>query len=223
MRNSPFTVVVLISGNGSNLQSLINRKISDKETSYEIAAVISNKLNAYGLNRAKAANIPTLVIDHTRHSTREDFDAELIKEIDLLSPSLIVLAGFMRILTTPFVDHFKERLINIHPSLLPLYPGTNTHQRVLDAGDRQHGVSVHYVTDQLDGGPIIARASVRIDPQDDAKSLSEKVLANEHLLYPEVVNWFAQGRVRLEKHRVHLDNKILPPNGFTFEHAPKSI
>ena len=219
MSNPSFKVVVLISGNGSNLQSLIDRKIIDDETPYEIATVISNQVNAYGLERAKVANIPTLVIDHTIHNTREDFDAELIKEIDLLSPSLIVLAGFMRILTTSFVNHFQERLINIHPSLLPLYPGTNTHQRALDAGERQHGVSVHYVTDQLDGGPIIARASVCINPQDDAKSLSEKVLANEHILYPKVVGWFAQGRIKLKKNRVYLDNKILPPNGFTFGHA----
>ena len=219
MSNPSFKVVVLISGNGSNLQSLIDRKIIDEETPYEIATVISNQVNAYGLERAKVANIPTLVVDHTKHNTREDFDAELIKEIDLLSPSLIVLAGFMRILTTSFVNHFQERLINIHPSLLPLYPGTNTHQRALDAGERQHGVSVHYVTDQLDGGPIIARASVCINPQDDAKSLSEKVLAHEHILYPKVVGWFAQGRIKLKKNRVYLDNKILPPNGFTFGHA----
>jgi phosphoribosylglycinamide formyltransferase-1 len=219
MSNPSFKVVVLISGNGSNLQSLIDRKIIDEETPYEIATVISNQVNAYGLERAKVANIPTLVVDHTTHNTREDFDAELIKEIDLLSPSLIVLAGFMRILTTSFVNHFQERLINIHPSLLPLYPGTNTHQRALDAGERQHGVSVHYVTDQLDGGPIIARASVCINPQDDAKSLSEKVLAHEHILYPKVVGWFAQGRIKLKKNRVYLDNKILPPNGFTFGHA----
>jgi phosphoribosylglycinamide formyltransferase-1 len=219
MNNPSFKVVVLISGNGSNLQSLIDRKTIDEETPYEIATVISNQVNAYGLERAKVANIPTLVVDHTTHNTREDFDAELIKEIDLLSPSLIVLAGFMRILTTSFVNHFQERLINIHPSLLPLYPGTNTHQRALDAGERQHGVSVHYVTDQLDGGPIIARASVCINPQDDAKSLSEKVLAHEHILYPKVVGWFAQGRIKLKKNRVYLDDKILPPNGFTFGHA----
>lgn len=219
MGKSTFKVVVLISGNGSNLQSLIDRKINDKKTKYEITAVISNKLNAYGLERAKAANIPTFVIDHDRHSTREDFDAALIKEIDLHSPSLIVLAGFMRILTASFVNHFQARLINIHPSLLPLYPGTNTHQRALDAGERQHGVSVHYVSEQLDGGPIIARSSVCIHPQDDAKSLSEKVLVNEHILYPKVVSWFAQGRIRLKKNRVYLDNKILPPNGFSFEPA----
>lgn len=219
MVNPSFKVVVLISGSGSNLQSLIDRKITDKENPYEIAAVISNKLNAYGLERAKIANIPTLVIDHTLHKTREEFDAELIKEIDLLSPSLIVLAGFMRILTTSFVNHFQERLINIHPSLLPLYPGTNTHQRALDAGEKKHGVSVHYVTDELDGGPIIARSSVYINPQDDAKSLSEKVLINEHILYPKVISWFAQGRIRLEKNRVYLDNKILPPSGYMFENA----
>ena len=132
MFHPSFKIVVLMSGSVSNLQSLIDRKITDKENPYEIAAVISNKLNAYGLERAKIANIPTLAIDHTRHNTREEFDAELIKEIDLLSPSLIVLAGFMRILTTSFVNHFQERLINIHPSLLPLYPVSYTHLRAHD-------------------------------------------------------------------------------------------
>ena len=217
MANATFKIVVLISGNGSNLQSLIDRKITGERSQYEITAVISNKSDAHGLERAKAANIPVVVIDHTKHDTRQDFDTELIRVIDTLSPSLIVLAGFMRILTAAFVNHFQKRLINIHPSLLPLYPGTNTHQRALDAGEKQHGVSVHYVTEELDGGPVIARSKVHIDPEDDAESLSKKVLASEHLLYPQVVNWFAQGRIKLKKDKVYLDNKVLPSHGFTLK------
>ena len=217
MGKPTFKIVVLISGNGSNLQSLIDRKITGERSSYEITAVISNKPDAHGLERAKAANIPIVVIDHKEHDTRQDFDTELIRVIDLLSPSLIVLAGFMRILTAAFVNHFRKRLINIHPSLLPLYPGTNTHQRALDAGEKQHGVSVHYVTEELDGGPIIARSTVPIEPDDDAESLSKRVLASEHLLYPQVVSWLAQGRIKLKKDGVYLDNKLLPSHGFTLE------
>lgn len=187
-------VVVLLSGSGSNLQALIDTQAS---SSYEIVAVISNKQDAFGLQRAAKHEIATETLSHRDFASRESFDAQLAELVDSFKPDLVVLAGFMRILTAPFVALFAGRLVNIHPSLLPEFPGMNTHQRALDAGVSEHGVSVHFVTEELDGGPVIARRKVSVQADDTAKSLAAKVLTEEHKLYPEVVEWFARGELSL--------------------------
>lgn len=187
-------VVVLLSGSGSNLQALIDTQAS---SSYEIVAVISNKQDAFGLQRAAKHGIATETLSHRDFASRESFDSKLAKLVDSFEPDLVVLAGFMRILTAPFVALFAGRLVNIHPSLLPEFPGMNTHQRALDAGVSEHGVSVHFVTEELDGGPVIARRKVSVTADDTAESLAAKVLTEEHKLYPEVVEWFARGELSL--------------------------
>lgn len=210
MQNSHRAVVVLISGNGSNLQAIMDYADSGN---YHVSGVISNKADAYGLQRAAEANIPTEVLDHRAFESRDLFDAALAEAIDRHHPSLVVLAGFMRILGADFVKRYQGRILNIHPSLLPAYPGTNTHQRVLDAGEKLHGVSVHFVTEELDGGPVIAQESITIEPGDDADSLAERIHQKEHVLYPTVVSWFADGRLRLDGNSAYLDDKLLPPSG----------
>lgn len=202
-------IVVLISGNGSNLQALIDYP----EKNYEISAVISNRADAYGLQRACNAGITTEVLDHKQFSCRETFDAELMRIIDARQPDLVVLAGFMRILSSGFVQHYTGRLINIHPSLLPLYKGTNTHQRVLEAGESEHGVSVHFVTEELDGGPVAAQARICVHSDDNKESLAQRVAKQEHRIYPEVVSWFAAGRLRLQNGIACLDQQALPAQG----------
>ena len=187
-------VVVLLSGSGSNLQALIDTQAS---SSYEIVAVISNKQDAFGLRRAAKHGIATETLSHRDFASRESFDSKLAKLVDSFKPDLVVLAGFMRILTAPFVALFAGRLVNIHPSLLPEFPGMNTHERALDAGVSEHGVSVHFVTEELDGGPVIARRKVSVTADDTAESLAAKVLTEEHKLYPEVVEWFARGELSL--------------------------
>jgi len=203
-------VVVLISGNGSNLQALIDASSGSR---YEITAVISNNPEAFGLQRAAAAGIPTLTINHREFTDRINFDRALLAKLDQLKPDLIVLAGFMRILSPEFVTHFADRIVNIHPSLLPRYPGTNTHQRVLEAGDAEHGASVHFVTEELDGGPVIAHGVVPVKSDDTASSLQERVHTVEHRIYPQVVSLFAEGRLRMTDGQAWLDGTPLPNNG----------
>ncbi|MBT5720152.1 MAG: phosphoribosylglycinamide formyltransferase [Gammaproteobacteria bacterium] len=210
MHNHHRSIVVLISGNGSNLQAIMDNSANGN---YRISGVISNKADAYGLLRAQQSNIATHVIDHKQYASRDLFDNALAKAIDAYNPGLVVLAGFMRILGADFVKHYQGRILNIHPSLLPAYPGTNTHQRVLDAGEKQHGVSVHFVTEELDGGPVIAQESIAIEPTDDADSLAEKIHQKEHILYPTVVSWFADGRLRLDGNDAYLDERLLPESG----------
>ncbi|MBT6481368.1 MAG: phosphoribosylglycinamide formyltransferase [Gammaproteobacteria bacterium] len=210
MHNNHRSIVVLISGNGSNLQAIMDNSANGN---YRISGVISNKADAYGLLRAQQSNIATQVIDHKQYASRDLFDNALAKAIDAYNPGLVVLAGFMRILGADFVKHYQGRILNIHPSLLPAYPGTNTHQRVLDAGEKQHGVSVHFVTEELDGGPVIAQESIAIEPTDDADSLAEKIHQKEHILYPTVVSWFADGRLRLDGNDAYLDERLLPESG----------
>ncbi|MDO9476774.1 MAG: phosphoribosylglycinamide formyltransferase [Pseudohongiella sp.] len=206
-------VVVLISGNGSNLQALIDYP----QKQYVISQVISNRADAFGLQRAQRAGIGTAVLDHKQFSSREGFDGELIRLIDSHQPDLIVLAGFMRILSSGFVQHYAGRLLNIHPSLLPAYKGTNTHQRVLDAGDRFHGVSVHFVTEELDGGAVVAQAIIPVNEGDTKETLAQRVATQEHRLYPEVVSWFAAGRLKLHNDgSARLDQHVLPPQGMQF-------
>jgi phosphoribosylglycinamide formyltransferase-1 len=210
MENTHCKVVVLISGNGSNLQALIDQRA---ELNYEIAAVISNKADAFGLQRAAQAAVETAVVSHKDFSSREEFDLALMQAIDRFQPDLLVLAGFMRILGTDFVAHYAGRTLNIHPSLLPKYPGINTHQRALDAGDTEHGVSVHFVTEELDGGPVVAQEKVPVMADDTADSLAARVLEKEHVIYPQVVSWFASKRLKLEDNKAVLDGQPIGPGG----------
>jgi len=193
----PKRIAVLISGSGSNLQALIDHQQTHSDL-YQIVLVISNKADAYGLQRAEKAGIEHTVIDHKQFADRESFDAELQSALDQCQVDLVVLAGFMRILTERFTRHFLGRMLNIHPSLLPKYPGLHTHQRALDAGDKEHGLSVHFVTPELDGGPAILQATVCIEDDDSVESLQNKVHQQEHLAYPLVVQWFAEGRLKFE-------------------------
>ena len=186
--------VILISGNGSNLQSIIDH--ADK-IDLQISAVISNKDNAFGLQRAQSANINTYFVDSKIFNSRDAFDNELISIIDKLDIELIILAGYMRILSPLFINHFSGKILNIHPSLLPKYPGLNTHQRAIDACDKEHGATVHFVTEKLDEGPIISQETVQVDTTDTEKSLAEKVLEREHILYPKVIHWYTQRRLKL--------------------------
>ena len=186
--------VILISGNGSNLQSIIDH--ADK-IDLQISAVISNRDNAFGLQRAQSANINTYFVDSKIFNSRDAFDNELISIIDKLDVELIILAGYMRILSPLFINHFSGKILNIHPSLLPKYPGLNTHQRAIDACDKEHGATVHFVTEKLDEGPIISQETVQVDTADTEKSLAEKVLEREHILYPKVIHWYTQRRLKL--------------------------
>ncbi len=215
MTTEPCRLVILISGSGSNLQAFIDA-VARNELRAHIVAVISNKADAGGLQRAAKANIPADVIDHKQFGSREAFDAELRARVESYRPDLVVLAGFMRILTPVFLRPFHGKLINIHPSLLPKYPGLHTHQRALDAKDMQAGATVHFVTEELDGGPAIIQASVPILPGDEAATLAARVLVQEHRIYPLAAQWFAEGRLQLQDNRARLDGTALPPTGFIF-------
>jgi phosphoribosylglycinamide formyltransferase-1 len=200
-------VVVLISGGGTNLQALIDA--SAEGHPFKIRGVISNRPGVHGLQRADAADIPTQVIDHTAFPDRESFDATLAAAIEAYGPGLVVLAGFMRILTNGFVDRFAGRMVNIHPSLLPAFQGLHTHRRALHAGVREHGASVHFVTSELDGGPVIAQARVPVLSGDTESDLATRVLQREHQLLPQVVDWFAQGKLQLRDDRVWFEGSPL--------------
>ena len=215
MSASNCKLVILISGSGSNLQSFIDSANAGSLTA-EIAAVFSNRPKAFGLERAANANIATEAIDHTGFDSRDAFDAQLMQRIDHYAPDLVILAGFMRILTPAFVQHFHGRLLNIHPSLLPKYPGLHTHQRAIDTGDETAGATVHFVTEQLDGGPAIIQAPVAIDAGDDADTLAKRVLVKEHKIYPMAAQWFAEGRLTLEGNCALLDNKEISSGGYQF-------
>ncbi len=205
-------VAVLISGSGTNLQALIDAA-ADGDNDFDLCAVVSNKPEAYGLTRASQADIPASVVNHRDYPDRDSFDRALIEEVDRHGPDLVVLAGFMRILTPEFVRHYSGRMLNIHPSLLPKYQGLHTHQRALDAGDREHGVTVHFVTEELDGGPAIVQAVVPVEAGDTAESLAKRVQVQEHVIYPLAVTWFAQGRLRMVDDRSELDGEVLPRSG----------
>ncbi len=180
-------IVVLISGHGSNLQALIDAERRNELGGGHIVAVFSNRADAFGLERARKAGIPTGVVSHKDFPARESFDAALMERIDAYRPDLVVLAGFMRILTPAFVHHYAGRLINIHPSLLPKYPGMNTHARALEAGDAEHGATVHFVTEGVDEGPVILQGRVPVMPDDAPETLQQRVHAIEHKIYPEAV------------------------------------
>jgi len=209
-------IAVLLSGRGSNFQSLLNASAAGL-LGGNIDLVISNRPGAGGLNIAHDAGIETALIDHQNYPTREAFDRDLAGVLDNRSPDLVVLAGFMRILTADFVERFAGRLLNIHPSLLPLYAGLNTHQRALDNGDTHAGATVHYVTGELDGGPPVLQARVPIEPGDDARTLAARVLAVEHQIYPVAVNWHMTGRLTLIDGTLRKDDVALPATGHLWE------
>jgi phosphoribosylglycinamide formyltransferase-1 len=212
MSRHPISVVVLISGSGSNLQALIDGQ-EDGSLPIRICAVISNRPDVRGLERAESHGLAAHVLNHKDYASREDFDAQLRQLIDAYNPDLLVLAGFMRILTAEFTQHYAGRMLNIHPSLLPKYQGLHTHKRALEAGDRVHGVTVHFVTDELDGGPAIIQARVPVLPGDDELTLSQRVQQQEHVIYPEAVRWFAEGRLIWRDGKSWLDGKPLPESG----------
>lgn len=205
-------IVVLVSGQGSNLQALIDA-CQQGRIAAEIVAVFSNRAQAYGLQRAQAADIAAHALDAKAYADRAAFDAALAEAIDQYKPDLVVLAGYMRILSPQFVQHFAGRMLNIHPSLLPKYPGLHTHRQAIDNGDSEHGTSVHFVTEQLDGGPVILQAKVPIFPGDEEDEVVERVQTQEHLIYPLVVNWFVEGRLAMRDDAAWLDGERLPEQG----------
>lgn len=205
-------IVVLISGNGSNLQAIIDA-CKLKKINATVAAVFSNKTDAFGLERARAAEIPAHALTASQFADRAAFDRELMLEIDAYAPDLVVLAGYMRILSPEFVGHYAGRLINIHPSLLPKYPGLNTHSQVLENGDEVHGTSVHFVTEELDGGPVILQAKVPVFEGDDEEDITARVQNQEHAIYSLVVSWFVEGRLEMRENSAWLDGNKLPPQG----------
>jgi phosphoribosylglycinamide formyltransferase-1 len=195
-----YRVVVLVSGSGSNLQALLDAcgqgaQASALAIDAKIVGVLSNRDEALALARAARAGVATAVVKHRDFSEREDFDATMIEHIDAWAPDMVVLAGFMRILTPGFVSHYSGRLVNVHPSLLPKYKGLHTHQRALSAGDVEHGCSVHFVTPELDGGPVIAQHRISVYQHDNVESLTQRVNQAEHLLYPRVLGWLASTRL----------------------------
>jgi phosphoribosylglycinamide formyltransferase-1 len=190
-------VVVLISGRGSNMRALIDAGLP-------VAAVISNRADAAGLGVAAARGIPTAVVEHRSYGSREAFDAALAAEVERFSPRAVALAGFMRVLTPAFVARFRGRLLNIHPSLLPAFPGLHTHERALAAGVKLHGCTVHFVSEELDHGPIVAQAAVAVRAGDDAAKLAARVLRQEHIIYPRAVRWLLDGKLDLENGVVHV-------------------
>ncbi|RPH20746.1 phosphoribosylglycinamide formyltransferase [Buttiauxella warmboldiae] len=206
-------IVVLISGNGSNLQAMIDA-CKLKKINGTIAAVFSNKTEAFGLERAREAEIPAHALTASQFADRAAFDRELMLEIDAYAPDLVVLAGYMRILSPEFVGHYAGRLINIHPSLLPKYPGLKTHQQALENGDEVHGTSVHFVTDELDGGPVILQAKVPVFAGDDESEIAARVQNQEHAIYPLVVSWFVEGRLEMRDNSAWLDGNKLPAQGY---------
>ena len=209
------SIVALISGRGSNLQALLEAKLPAR-----FAAVISNRPGAAGLEFARAQGIETRILDHRQFASRESFDAQLIQIIDAYQPDLVVLAGFMRILTRGFVEHYHGRLINIHPSLLPAFPGLHTHRHALEEGVKLHGCTIHFVRPDVDHGPIIAQAAVPVLPSDDEATLAARVLEQEHRLYPLAVRWFLEDRLRVSDTGIVsldgasvADNALISPEG----------
>ncbi|MGB0895421.1 MAG: phosphoribosylglycinamide formyltransferase [Parashewanella sp.] len=212
--NKPCRILVLVSGNGSNLQAIIDG--CDDHLLGDVVGVISNRADAYGLTRAHQHEIDTSCVIAAKGEDRADYDARLQLAIDKYQPDLIVLAGFMRILSSQLVNANLGKIINIHPSLLPKYTGLDTHQRAIDAGDSEHGASVHFVIPELDAGPVILQAKVPIYPDDTAEVLAQRVHEQEHAIYPLVVKWFSQNRLKMLNGQCYLDEQLLGPQG----HAP---
>lgn len=209
MSAEPERVVVLISGRGSNMRALVERS-HDPAMGYRVAGVLSDQRQAPGLQVAQDLGVPAKALVPGKTAARADYDRRLADAIDEFAPSLVALAGFMRILSPPFVARYPGRILNIHPSLLPKYPGLDTHRRVIEAHDSQHGATVHFVTEQLDGGPPIVQGRIHVDPDDDAQSLQARVHVLEHRIYPLAVRWYCTGRLRYREGRAWLDGKPLP-------------
>ena len=209
-------IVVLVSGSGSNLQAILDACDSNMIDA-SVKAVFSNKAEAFGLERAKNAGVDARSVNPKDFGSREEFDHELMIQIDTYQPDLIVLAGYMRILSSEFVRHYAGKMVNIHPSLLPKYPGLHTHQRAIDAKDKEHGTSVHFVTEELDGGPVILQAKVPVFEDDDAELLAGRVLTQEHAIYPMVCKWFAEDRLSMVDGQAVLDGKVLGKHGYAEE------
>ena len=210
---APCRIVVLLSGEGSNLQAILDA-VDSGQLPVQVVAVISNRPESTGLKRARRAGRRAIAIDHRDFEQREDFDRQLLSLVAAERPQLVVLAGFLRILTAVFVEPFSGRLINLHPSLLPKHPGLHSHQRALDAGDDEHGCTVHFVDEMLDGGPRIVQAAVPIHPRDTADTLAKRVRRQEHQILPLAIRWYAEGRLRMtQRHGVSLDGKLLPATG----------
>lgn len=208
-------IAILISGTGSNLQAFIDA-VASGQLQAKISLVISNKADAAGLQRAADAGIETLCIDHREYEHRETFDAALTNALQKYDIDLVILAGFMRILTPVFIEPYLGRLLNIHPSLLPKYPGLHTHQRAIDAGDNEAGATVHFVTPKLDSGPPVLQARIAIDEGDTADTLTARIIAVEHKIYPLAAQWFLQGRLKLTNEGASLDNEALPECGVQY-------
>lgn len=206
-------IAVLVSGNGSNLQAILDA-CQQGQINGSVAAVFSNKEHAYGLTRAQQASVPGLALSPGDFPDREAFDRQLMQEIDACEPDLVVLAGYMRILSSAFVAHYHDRLLNIHPSLLPKYPGLHTHRQALENGDKEHGTSVHFVTDELDGGPVVLQARVPIFAGDDEAEITARVQHQEHAIYPLTIGWFMDGRLVMRDGRAWLDGQPLPAQGY---------
>ncbi|GLR10497.1 phosphoribosylglycinamide formyltransferase [Mixta theicola] len=209
-------LVVLISGNGSNLQAILDA-CQQGRINANTAAVFSNKANAFGLERARSAGVAAHALSAADYESREAFDRQLIREIDAYAPDLVVLAGYMRILSPVFVARYHDRLLNIHPSLLPKYPGLHTHRQAIANGDSEHGTSVHFVTDQLDGGPVILQARVPVCSGDSEEEIAARVQQQEHAIYPQVISWFVEGRLMMRDNAAWLDGKPLPPQGYVID------
>ena len=223
----PLQLVVLISGSGSNLQAIIDQ-IELGKLNAVIKAVISNRDNVYGLQRATEAGIPTTIINHRDYVDRQSFDKALSEKIDAYHPELIILAGFMRILTADFVNAYSGSLLNIHPSLLPEFQGLNTHERALEKANMhnkeiKHGCSIHFVTEDLDGGPIIAQSVIKISLQDTPESLAIKVLQEEHKLYPACIQLIAENKIKLSDEGVIFNEQVLPAQGLQIENSDYSL
>ncbi|QCR35341.1 phosphoribosylglycinamide formyltransferase [Nissabacter sp. SGAir0207] len=209
-------IVVLVSGNGSNLQAMMEA-CKQGRLHATVAAVFSNRADAYGLARARDAGIPAHALDARDFAGREAFDAALADSIDAYAPDLVVLAGYMRILSAGFVRHYAGRMLNIHPSLLPKYPGLHTHRQALANGDADHGASVHFVTEELDGGPVILQAKVPVFDGDSEEDLQARVQVQEHQIYPLVAEWFVSGRLVMRDDAAWLDGERLPAVGHAAE------
>lgn len=210
MKTNHCKIAVLISGHGTNLQALIDASL---DSNFKVSAVISNNPNSFGLQRAEKNNIATLVINDKEYDSKQAFEQALMIKLEKINPDLIALAGFMRILSPNFVNHYVGKILNIHPSLLPKYTGINTHQRVIEANESEHGVSVHYVTEELDGGPVIVQEKVPVFNDDTPETLATRVAEKEHIIYPKVVSWFAAGRLAMAVNKAYLDQELLPAGG----------
>lgn len=208
-------LVVLVSGQGSNLQAILDA-CRQGRIHGSVAAVFSNKADAYGLTRAREAGVPAHALAAAQFADRDAFDRQLMLEIDAYAPDLVILAGYMRILSADFVARYAGRMLNIHPSLLPKYSGLHTHRQAIENGDEEHGTSVHFVTEELDGGPVILQAKVPVFSGDTIDEVAARVQHQEHAIYPLVVGWFADGRLKMQDGAAWLDGEQLPPEGYAW-------